>query len=177
MLSVRREEWKRSPVDSYTTANDFHTVEHPCPSPSLSLSISSIKTYGPVPYSALIDRERYTKLACIEVPKTSHSLKRNFLFSREEKIKKKGLGNVASFFRLPDDSSRYRLISFDRPSLFSPNEIARSNEKGNLGKTKFFNSKFIASHIICSYYTSYLFPKIYSRKTIPISERGDCLAY
>lgn len=152
MLSVRREEWKRSPVDSYTTANDFHTVEHPCPSPSLSLSISSIKTYGPVPYSALIDRERYTKLACIEVPKTSHSLKRNFLFSREEKIKKKkkGLGNVASFFRLPDDSSRYRLISFDRPSLFSPNEIARSNEKGNLGKTKFFNSKFITSHIICS---------------------------
>lgn len=144
------------------------TPSNPCPSPSLFLFLRSSHTHTvPVPYSALIDRERYTKLACIEAPKTSHSLKRNFLSRREHGER---LGNVVLF---PYDSSRYRFISFDRSSFFSPNEITRLKKKILAKRSKFFNFLEIypESYNMHSYF--YFFPKIYSRKTIPISEGGE----
>lgn len=174
MLSVRRERSGNVLLLIPTPRPTISTPSNTPVPPSLPLSFYFFDqdTPVPVPYSALIDRERYTKLACIEVPETSHSLKRNFLFSWESTKKKKRIGKRSSF-PTPRWFLSLSTYLFRSPILISTKRN-RTRKEILMKRSKFFNSNFIPYIIFTA---PYFFPKIYSRKTIPISEREDCLAY
>lgn len=123
------------------------TPSNPCPSLSLSFYFFDQDTQFQFPYSALIDRERYTKLACIEVSKTRHSLEKEFL----PLLERKTIGKRSDIFSY----SRWFLSIIDlslSPSLISffSHEIARSKKKKEKEiraekRSKFFNSKLHSS--------------------------------
>lgn len=131
MLSVRRERSGNVLLLIPTPRPTISTPSNTPVPPSLPLSFYFFDqdTPVPVPYSALIDRERYTKLACIEVPETSHSLKRNFLFSWES-TKKKRIGKRSSF-PAPRWFLSLSTYLFRSPILIS----TKSNEKEDLDET------------------------------------------
>lgn len=146
MLSVGREEWKRSPVDSYTTANDFHTVEPVSLPLSVFLFLRSRHTV-PVP----LFRSNW--------PWTIHEIGVHRGF-QDSPLSGKGISSSPReendwetkryFFVFPMIPFDYRLISisFAHLLLFSRNrKIEKKKEKEIRAekRSKFFNSKLHSS--------------------------------